>query len=139
MRLSVLLGAFIEDHDLGELYAAPSDVVLANDIVLEPDLYFVSRERVSILTDQGASGAPDLVIEILSPSTAKMDLGRKLEIYAAAGVREMWVIAPETRTMEIHRFAADPTGPALLLQTGDFIESPLFPGLKAPVAGVFKD
>jgi len=139
MRLSLLLGGFIEDHNLGELYAAPSDVALANDIVLEPDLYFVSHERAGILTDQGATGAPDLVIEILSPSTAKMDLGRKREIYATAGVREMWIIAPETRTVEIHRFAENPGESALLLQAGDFIESPIFPGLKAPVAGVFKD
>lgn len=136
MRLSLLLGNHVEAHDAGELYAAPSDVVLGPDTVLEPDLYFVSRARAGILTAQGAEGAPDLVIEILSPSTASMDLGRKREIYAASGVREMWVFAPETRTVEIYRFAENVDR---ILREGDTIETPILPGFAAAVAEVFRD
>lgn len=139
MRLSVLLGNFVEAHDVGELYAAPSDVVLADDTVLEPDLYFVSKARAGILTEQGAHGAPDLVIEILSPSTAKMDLGRKREVYAQSGVLEMWVVAPETRTIECHRFAESASEPVLVWGAGDVLASPVLPGFAVKVADVFRD
>jgi Uma2 family endonuclease len=137
MRLSLLLGNFIEDHGLGELYAAPSDVMLADDTVLEPDLYFVSLERAGILTEQGAAGAPDLVIEILSPSTAIMDLGRKREIYTRSGVREMWVIAPETRTIEIYHFAGGAPAAATIVHEGETITSSVLQGFTAKAADVF--
>lgn len=139
MFLSGVLYTFIEEHDLGELYAAPSDVVFADQTVLNPDLYFVSRERAHILTEQGAHGAPDLVIEILSPSTAKLDVGRKREIYAESGVREMWVIVPETRTLEIYRFAEDREQPASVLSVGETLTSHVLPGLSLAIASVFKD
>jgi Uma2 family endonuclease len=139
MFLSGVLFPFIEEHRLGELYAAPSDVTLANDVILNPDLYFVSRERAHILTDKGANGAPDLVIEILSPSTAKLDVGRKREIYAESGVREMWVIAPETRTVEVHRFAENREQPVAILSIGETLASPVLPGLALPIADVFKE
>jgi Uma2 family endonuclease len=111
--------------------------MLADDTVLEPDLYFVSLERAGILTEQGAVGAPDLVIEILSPSTASMDLGRKREIYAKSGVREMWVIAPETRTIEIHHFAAAAAAPATIVHEGETITSSVLQGFTAKAADVF--
>jgi Uma2 family endonuclease len=139
MHLIGVLFGFIEEHDLGELYAAPSDVTFADDVVLNPDLYFVSRERAHILTEQGATGAPDLVIEILSPSTAKLDVGRKREIYAESGVREMWIVAPETRTVEIYRFAENREHPIAVLSTGEALTSPILPGLALPIADVFKD
>ena len=139
MFLSGVLYPFIEEHDLGELYAAPSDVVFADKTVLNPDLYFVSRERAHILTEQGAHGAPDLVIEILSPSTAKLDVGRKREIYAESGVREMWVVAPETRTVEVYRFAENREQPVAVLSASETLTSPILPGLALPISDVFKD
>lgn len=132
------LYAHVEDHALGEIYIAPSDVTLADDAVLNPDLYFVSRDRAHILTDQGCDGAPDLVIEILSPSTAKLDLGRKREIYAASGVRELWIVAPEPQLVEIYRTPALGGDPVAVLREGDAVTSPVLPGLSLPVAAIFK-
>src|ERR1700761_1524574 len=82
VRLVGILQAYLERHPIGEIYVAPSDVVFTPDTILNPDIYFVSHERAGILTEQGAEGAPDLVVEVLSPSTAKLDVGRKREVYA---------------------------------------------------------
>lgn len=66
-------------------------------------------------------------------------MGRKREIYAESGVREMWVVAPETRTVEIYRFAENPAEPVAVLRIGETLESPVLPGLALAVADVFKD
>ncbi len=139
MHLSGLLYAFVEEHSIGELYAAPSDVQLADDTVVEPDLYFVSHARAHILTEQGTHGAPDLVVEILSPSTAKLDVGRKREIYAASGVTEMWVVVPEKRVIEVYRFAENAALPVATVAVGEVLRSPLFAGLDLKVVDVFRD
>ncbi len=141
-RISMLLGselhAFIEDHELGELYAAPSDVVLNGHTVLEPDLYFVSRERAHILNDQGTNGAPDLVVEILSPSTAKLDVGVKRKLYAESGVREMWVVVPEAKTVEVYRFAENAAGSATTLGVQDSLTTEIFLGLTLVIRDIFR-
>src|SRR5215207_4967846 len=69
MRLTVRLLPFIEQNDLGELFVAPSDVLLSAHDILQPDLFYVSKRRAKIVTEKNVQGAPDLVIEILSPST----------------------------------------------------------------------
>ena len=89
IALSARIYNYLQAHPIGEVYTAPSDVELDAGNVFEPDLYFVSRERAGILTTQGASGAPDLVVEILSPSTARLDLEKKREVYLRSGVREL--------------------------------------------------
>jgi Uma2 family endonuclease len=89
-----LLGDYVEEHDLGEVRGSRSGVELAPDQVYEPDILFVARERLGIIQRHGLVGAPDLVIEILSASTAAYDRGDKLRIYERAGVRELWLIDP---------------------------------------------
>lgn len=139
VRLTYELQAFLEDHPIGELYVAPSDVVLSQNVVLNPDLYYVRAERKSILMDHGATGAPDLVVEILSPSTAKRDVGRKREIYAESGVEEFWVVSPKTRTVEIYRLRENPAEPVFVLADTDTLTSALFPGWSLTVADVFRE
>lgn len=138
LRLGHILQTYLDAHPIGELYLAPSDVVFTADTILNPDLYFVTTQREGILTEQGAEGAPDLVIEILSPSTAKLDLGRKREIYAASGVQEMWAVSPRTATIDVYRFAENPAEPVAVLDEGDALSSPLFPGFSASLAAIFR-
>ena len=76
-RLARKLDNFTEEHELGNVYVAPCDVVLSDTDVVQPDVLFISRAREHTLTDENVRGAPDLVIEILSPSTADRDLGYK--------------------------------------------------------------
>lgn len=86
-----------ENMGLGWVYFAPFDVVLTDNDVVQPDLLFISRESADILTAANAQGAPDLVVEILSPSTSRLDRTRKRELYERHQVKEMWLVEPEER------------------------------------------
>ena len=92
--LFVLLKLFVDSAGLGRVFHAPLDVVLSETNVVQPDLLFVSHERADILTEANVQGAPDLVVEILSPSTTSRDWRIKLDLYAQHGVREYWVVDP---------------------------------------------
>jgi Uma2 family endonuclease len=96
----------------GFRFHAPSDVVLADHSVVQPDIVYLSASRLEIVANR-IEGAPDLVVEILSRSTAGMDRGQKLKLYALAGVREYWLVSQEPR--QVHflvnrggRFVAAP-------------------------------
>ncbi len=90
---------FAREHDLGRVYFSPFDVALSEHDTVQPDLLFVSKERVHIITEDNVQGAPDLVVEIRSPSTARQDWTVKRELYARHGVREYWVVDPEAGTV----------------------------------------
>lgn len=92
--LFTLLRMFAEEHDLGEVRGSHTAVQLADDQAPEPDILFVAREREHIIADEGVFGAPDLVLEILSVTTAANDRGAKFRAYEYAGVRELWLIDP---------------------------------------------
>jgi Uma2 family endonuclease len=83
----------------GEIVTSPVDVVLAPHSVVQPDLVAISKSRSGIVGDRVA-GAPDLVIEVLSPPTARRDRGAKLRLYAESGAVELWLVDPATRTFE---------------------------------------
>ncbi len=104
-RLQSWLGTamilYCREHDAGEVLYAPMDVYLSDTDVYQPDILFISKERSSIVTDQ-IHGAPDIVVEILSPSTAYIDLGHKRYIYAESGVREYWIIDPQERSVVVY-------------------------------------
>ena len=102
IRLGALLHGFVQKRGLGEVFPAPCDVVLSNTDVVQPDLLFVSNERAHLLLG-GASvlGAPDLVVEILSPSTAGRDRTLKRALYAKYGVKEYWLVDSDARTVTV--------------------------------------
>src|SRR5699024_7877380 len=76
------------------------DVYLGERNAFQPDIVFISNERLSLIQEDGLHGAPDLVIEILSPSTAKYDLEEKKEVYERFGVKEYWTVEPVTRSVQ---------------------------------------
>lgn len=105
MNLSVLIHNYIKAHKVDCLvYPAPFAVFLTEDDLnyVEPDISVICEK--SKLTDKGCNGAPDLIIEIVSPSTQQMDYGIKLFKYRTAGVREYWIINPSTRTVNVYDF-----------------------------------
>ena len=125
------------DQAGAELYYAPLDVYLADDTVLQPDLCVVLPGREGVLSDRGSEGAPDLVVEILSPSTSNRDKHTKLRLYAAAGVPEYWLISPEAETIEV-----------LVLREGQYavhmragydepVTSAILPALSFPASRIF--
>ena len=89
-----LLGDYVDDHNLGIVRGSRTSVELDEDQVYEPDILFVAQARREIVQRKGVVGAPDLVIEILSASTAAHDRGAKLRGYERAGVSELWLIDP---------------------------------------------
>jgi Uma2 family endonuclease len=90
-----IIANYLKDNPIGEVYIAPSDVCLDDENVVQPDIYFVSKNNLSILTDAGADGAPDLIIELLSPSNAYYDLRAKVQLYEKYGVKEYFIVDPE--------------------------------------------
>ena len=92
---------FISANELGRVWFAPLDVVLSDHDVAQPDLLFVSNSRSDIVTEANIQGAPDLVVEILSPSTAQYDKEYKLGLYGRHGVREYWLVDPDAETVEV--------------------------------------
>jgi len=90
-----IIGNYLKNNVIGEAYIAPSDVYLDDENVVQPDIYFVSSNNLSILTEAGADGAPDLIIELLSPSNAYYDLRTKLQLYREPNKIESKVLNTE--------------------------------------------
>jgi Uma2 family endonuclease len=103
--LVLAVGTFVREHDLGEFYTGPVDVLFQEGDYLAPDAVFVRSDRPELLSDRGIEGAPDLVVEVLSPSTLMRDRGTKFERYRHFGVGEYWIVDPEARSIEVWRTA----------------------------------
>lgn len=98
-RLYSILDEHARKKGLGEAFVAPFDVVLDEHDIVVPDVSFVSKAKQGIITDANIQGAPDLVVEVLSPSTKGRDLRDKRNIYARCGVDWYWIIDPEDKTL----------------------------------------
>jgi Uma2 family endonuclease len=99
--LHIMIGTFVRERSLGKVYYSPFDVVLSNTNVVQPDILFISNERADIITSDNVQGAPDLVVEILSPATAERDRTVKLDLYAQHGVKEYWIVDPDAKTITV--------------------------------------
>ena len=129
--------AFVRERGLGKVYYSDTDVVLSDTDVVKPDLLFISREREHIITYANIQGAPDLVVEILSPSTSRRDWNEKRELYAEHDVKEYIVMDPSNKivwrmvlkdgTLEIENTYYE----------GDTIESSVLEGFIVAVNDIF--
>lgn len=100
-RLFRQLASYIEDAGLGLVYFAPLDVALSPGDVVQPDVLVILNEHRAKITPSRIIGAPDLVVEILSPGSIAQDYREKFDSYARAGVPEYWIASPEARTIEV--------------------------------------
>lgn len=137
------LGNHVAASRAGVILGAPHDVVLRADrpaIVLQPDVLFIAQARRAIATEANVQGAPDLVAEILSPATARLDMMRKLPLYAEAGVAEAWIVPFHVDRVEVYRLdaATGRYGKPQLFEPGDVLTSACLPGLALPVAELFE-
>jgi Uma2 family endonuclease len=132
-RLTRHLSAFVEDNRLGLVFVSPFDVVFSQFDVVEPDILYVSKARAAVLTEKNVQGAPDLVIEVISPSTADIDRTTKLKLYARFGVQEYWIIDPDGPSAEVYRREKEGLALAATLRSKDALGSPLFPGFRVPL------
>ncbi|KRT71552.1 MAG: hypothetical protein XU13_C0044G0006 [Candidatus Rokubacteria bacterium CSP1-6] len=128
-NLLIALKPFAAAQDLGEVFIAPFDVILEKTSVVVPDLLFVSRQRLGIVTDRGVEGAPDLIVEILSPGTARRDRVEKAQLYARHGVRHYWLVDPDARTVEAFELVEGRYQRTVQLAGEATFAPSLFPGL----------
>ena len=99
-KIFSMLNNYVEKNEIGEVYFAPVDVYLNAKNAFQPDIFYISNERKDIIKENGVYGSPDLVIEVLSKGNKKTDLIKKKNVYEATGVKEYWVVDPETKWCE---------------------------------------
>jgi Uma2 family endonuclease len=131
------LGIYVENAWLGVLLFAPLDVRLFPDTALQPDLMFISANRAEIIQENFIAGAPDLAVEISSPSTAVHDRTTKLPIYAQAGVPEVWLLDTQTKTVEVLKLQGKKYFVDAALAGDQILTSDLFPGWQLPLRELF--
>ena len=106
LNLASILLSFVRAHRLGKILIAPVDVLFSEHDVVEPDVLYVSSAHQDRVQERYIAGAPDLVVEVLSPSNRGFDRVKKRRLYEAHGVAEYWIVDPPAETLEIYR--ADP-------------------------------
>jgi Uma2 family endonuclease len=137
MNLSVNLGSHIVQKKLGRLLAAPMDVRFAPHDIVQPDLLFISQERLSII-QKIVEGAPDLVVEIKSPSNTSVELQYKKYLYEMGGVQEYWLVNLETKTIRQYELIEEELLLQRVLKITDTLKSSVLPNFEMPMANVFE-
>ena len=138
LNIAVEFRNFLRSRELGHVYIAPFDVVLSSVNVLQPDVLYVSNNRLDILSDAGASGAPDLAVEVLSPSTRSRDEITKLRLYEDFGVDEYWIVDPERERVRVFRRAGKKLDRVAELSRGETVTTPLLAGFGIVVEMMFE-
>ena len=92
----------IEETGNGKVLFAPVDVYINEENAFQPDLVVLLKDSLEKIAEKGVKGAPDMVVEVLSPSTAYYDLRKKKEVYERAGVKEYWIVDPEMEEVEVY-------------------------------------
>ena len=135
-RLFRQMEAYFEAGSVGEVFYAPIDVILGPHDVVQPDLVVVGDpEQVS---KRGIEGAPLVVVEILSPSTAAHDRERKARRYAEFGVEHYWIVDPELRTMECFRLERERYVLAVRGENNGTLSPPDWPGFTVELAPLWR-
>ena len=128
---------FLKENPVGKVYFAPVDIYFNNENVYQPDIIFISKDRLHILKEDGVYGAPDLIIEILSPATAYYDLRIKFKVYEQHGVKEYWIVDPELKEIEIYQLQNNKFVFVEKAEKEAKIKSTLLSGLEVGLKDVF--
>ncbi len=95
------IAKFLKISELGEVFIAPYDVVISNEDVVQPDIIFVLKQNLHIITEDNIKGSPDLLIEIISKNSAQRDRIIKRRLYERYGVKEYWLVDPDKKEIEV--------------------------------------
>lgn len=135
VKLSSILDTEVVDPSMGELLVGDVGFVLARDpdTVLAPDLAFVRADRLKNAGDAYLDLAPDLAIEVVSPSNPLAEINRKVELYLRYGSSEVWVVRPRDRVITVHRVGT----PSSTIRDSDTLTSPLFPDKTFAIGRIF--
>jgi Uma2 family endonuclease len=127
----------VKANDLGEVFDAPCDVYLDDVNVVQPDILFISKERLNVIGEKNIQGAPDLVIEIISENTAYRDLVQKKKLYARFSVKEYWLVVPGEESIEVYILKDNTYILYKAYSKDDTLESPYLKDLKIGLKGIF--
>lgn len=140
-RLYFEIELYLRQHPgIGRVFMAPLDVVFTRWDVVEPDLLFVAGDQGGILTEKNIQGAPALVIEVLSTGTRRTDENAKRRLFERGGVREYWLVDPDSAALTIFRRGADASFPMAsrpARHTDDVLTTPLLPGFSLHLDDLF--
>jgi Uma2 family endonuclease len=136
-----LLEQHVRATHCGRVLGPPLDIVLGigdERSVVQPDVLFISNERAGIVTEPEIVGAPDLVVEVLSPSSSKRDRSLKMSLYARTGVREYWIVDPKLQRVEVFSLGERGASASIEYRLEDRLESRVVPEFDAPLTEVFR-
>ena len=129
---------YAKDNNLGQVLEAPCGVRLPNQSVpVEPDIFFIKKDRLNIIKEQYIEGAPDLVIEILSPSNKSYDRETKFQVYQASGVPEYWLVDYQAKTVEVFSLVDEEYVLSSKCGLGETVHSSELVGFEVGVDGLF--
>ena len=131
------LYTYVTSSDLGGVFIAPIDVELAPNVVFQPDVVVLLKESRDKLKERHIVGAPDLVVEVVSPGSATHDRYKKLEAYARAGVPEYWIADPDAQTVEVLTFGIGDYHSQGVFQGKATLPSRILPSLATKVEEFF--
>lgn len=136
LRVAVVLETHVAAQGGGKVLCAPYDVVLSAHDVVQPDVLFVSDADADRVTPANLQGAPTLAIEVLSDGYR--DRRVKHALYAQAGVKEYWIVDPESDWVEVYLLEGANFGSRQILEGGDVLKTPLLPGLEINLGELFR-
>jgi Uma2 family endonuclease len=128
----------VREHLLGKVYVSPIDVVLSMVDIVQPDVLFVSKDRMDIVAKKNIVGIPNLIVEILSPSSAERDRVEKMDLYQRYGLPEYWIVDPDSQMVEVYLSVANRLEKVETLKTGERLHSRQIPGLVLELSEIFK-
>lgn len=141
MNLGGRIWQHLQRHPTGSVFNVSLDVILSAHDVVQPDLLYFSRERgATFEPSRWVKGAPNLVVEVASPSTRRRDETLKRHLYERHGVDEYWLVDPEAETILVLRLDGETYREAARLSgSGDLLATPLLPGLELALGEVFAE
>jgi Uma2 family endonuclease len=141
-NLEFILLQFVREHNLGEVFDSPIDVVFGTGDdreIAQPDILFVAKTQSHIITPKEIQGAPALIVEILSERTKARDRSYKKILYSRYGVREYWIVDPDGQTVEVYTLGAGGFELVQSYSRDGILISGILPGLRITLAEVFQE
>ena len=137
-RLQYALMTQLEMPGIAYIFDAPFDIILAETSVVEPDLAIIRKSRRDSISKRGFEGSPDVVVEILSPSTRGNDVFLKKAAYARLGIQEYWIVDPDLGHIEVFRLKENGYDPGVLFDRAATLTSPSFPEVGILLVPIFE-
>ncbi|HEX5220291.1 MAG TPA: Uma2 family endonuclease [Verrucomicrobiae bacterium] len=135
-EINLLVTLFVKQRKLGRTFIAPFDVVLDAENTVQPDLIFVAASSLDIIKPRAIFGTPDLLVELISPSSVRRDRYDKKDLYARFGVKEYWIGDPANRSLEILTLKGDRYELHCSAETSGKLTSLVLPGLEFDLAQI---